>query len=244
MLRVDRKQLNGDRIVVVAENAADDANSSVLVSCGIGYRDCDIRIVHPQRCGLLAEDQVGEIWVNSSSVATAYLNQPQLTQATFNATTVGDDSGRHFLRTGDLGFIHQGQLFVTGRWKDLIITGGRNHYPQDIEFTVSRAGNAVSGWQVAAFAVEVDAEERLVVVMSCDPTATPLAPNALAAIVAQIKRSVTREHGISLYDLVVTKSRLPFTSSGKIQRKSCQQRYLHGDFDTIFTLLNDGVVND
>lgn len=240
-LLVDKNELNFDRISILEPDSDDLSNAATLVSSGIMYLDCDVRIVHPGVCKELDENQVGEIWVNSTSIASEYKNKTALSEETFRATIQGESQSKHFLRTGDLGFVHQDQLYVTGRSKDLIIIGGRNHYPQDIEFSVTRAHRALVGCQAAAFSIDFDSEEHLVVVLYINPQV--LEQIEMADIVPLIKRMIAREHGISLHNLMITSSRLPLTSSGKIQRRKSKQMYLYGGFDVVFELTKEGAIN-
>src|SRR5690606_21713603 len=132
---------------------------------GSGGKLLDQRIViaHPENMTSLPPDQIGEIWVSGPSVAQGYWNRPEETDRTFRAYLKDTGEGP-FLRTGDLGFIQDGELFVTGRLKDLIIIRGLNHYPQDIEATAERAHARVRPGNGAAFACEIDGVERLVLV--------------------------------------------------------------------------------
>ena len=141
-----------------------DTDSSLrLVSCGQPLPDQQILIVHPERLIQCKEGEVGEIWVTGASVAQGYWNQPEETQRTFNAYLTDTQEGP-FLRTGDLGFLIKGELFVTGRLKGLIIINGFNYYPQDIERTVEQSHPAIRPNCCAAFSVGIDGTERLIVV--------------------------------------------------------------------------------
>ncbi|HEU5348367.1 MAG TPA: fatty acyl-AMP ligase, partial [Ktedonobacterales bacterium] len=141
--------------------ATDPATARMLVGCGQTRLDQKIVIVNPDTMAPCAANEVGEIWVAGPSVAKGYWNQPELTQHAFEARLSGSGEGP-FLRTGDLGFLGDNDLFVTGRIKDLIIIRGRNYYPQDIELTVEQCHPAVRRDGSAAFAAEVDEQERLV----------------------------------------------------------------------------------
>jgi natural product biosynthesis luciferase-like monooxygenase protein len=148
--------------VVAAANYYKDAQK--IVGCGKTWLEQKIKIVNPKLLTECLPDQVGEIWVSSPSVAKGYWNQPEQTKQTFCAYLADNDEGP-FLRTGDLGFMQEGELFVTGRLKDTIIIRGCNHYPQDIELTVEQSHPAIRNPNcTAAFSVDVEGEERLVVV--------------------------------------------------------------------------------
>src|SRR6202167_6814721 len=143
-------------------------NVRTLVGSGHAVADTRIVIVNPQSLTACASDEVGEIWVSAPSVAQGYWSRPEETETTFHAYLAGTGEGP-FLRTGDLGFLGDGELFVTGRLKDLIIIGGRNLYPQEIELTVQQSHPAVRPACCAAFSVEVADEERLIVAAEVEP---------------------------------------------------------------------------
>ncbi|WP_198299707.1 non-ribosomal peptide synthetase [Tumebacillus avium] len=202
----------------------------LLVGCGSPERtDQRVLIVNPETFAVCAEDEVGEIWVSGPSVAQGYWEAPEKTEETFGARLAMGEGP--FLRTGDLGFLVEGELFVTGRLKDLIIIRGRNHYPQDVEFTVSEAHLAVPAGAVAAFSVEVDGEERLVVVTEVERAHRK---GNLAEVTASIRQGVAEHHELQTYGVVLIKpASIPKTSSGKIQRHACRQRFLDGTLDVL-----------
>ncbi|MGK7920745.1 MAG: fatty acyl-AMP ligase [Trichodesmium sp.] len=134
-----------------------------LVGCGQTLPDQQIKIVHPEKLTLCAEGEVGEIWVSGQSIAQGYWHKPEETKQTF-AAYLAEAPQEKFMRTGDLGFLKAEELFVTGRLKDVIIINGRNHYPQDIEWTVEQSHPLIRPGCIASFSVEVEGEERLVVV--------------------------------------------------------------------------------
>lgn len=238
MLKVDKDELNFDRISIVDSLPEEKANTITLVSSGITYQDCDTRIVCPNELRQLADNQVGEIWVSSVSVASGYKNQKALSVETFQASIKDCGQGKAFLRTGDLGFIHEQQLYITGRRKDLIIISGRNHYPQDIEFTAIKSHTDIAACQAAAFSVDAGNAECLVVMLYIN---TRIIDKIDLETVAQlVKRNIAKEHQISLYDLIITQTRLPLTTSGKIQRTKSRQMYLHGGYDVSYRMKNEG----
>lgn len=164
------------------------------------------------------EGVVGEIRVKGPNVARAYWRDPERSAEVF---TDG------WLRTGDLGVIHEGELYITGRVKDLIIVDGRNHYPQDIEVTVQDASDAIRRDHVAAFAVPGEETERLVVVAERSRRSTTDAD----VVASAVRAAVAKNHDLSVYDVVLTEAgAVPRTSSGKIARRACQQAYLEGAF--------------
>jgi acyl-CoA synthetase (AMP-forming)/AMP-acid ligase II len=236
MLIVDKNELNFDRVSVVDPVTQESTNTITLVSSGITYQDCDARIVCPNEFRQLADNQVGEVWISSASVASGYKNQKDLSIETFQATIKNCDQGKTFLRTGDLGFIHKQQLYIAGRRKDLIIISGRNHYPQDIESTAIKSHVDIAGCQAAAFSIDADNAECLVVMLYIN--ARLIKKIDLDIVIQSVKRSIAKEHQISLHDLIITQTRLPLTSSGKIQRAKSKQIYLHGDYDITYEMRN------
>ena len=192
-----------------------------LASCGRVVPQHQIRIVNPETCQPAAAGQVGEIWVAGPSVAQGYWRQPEQTQQVFQARIVGEETGP-WLRTGDLGFLQDNELFVTGRLKDLIIIDGKNYYPEDIEYTVQQAHPALLPDCGAAFTIDVDGHERLVVVQEVRRTRDL----DTDAVLAAIRAAVAHDHHVQLYVLLLLRSgQLPKTSSGKIQRHLCRAEF-------------------
>ncbi|MEB3325164.1 MAG: fatty acyl-AMP ligase, partial [Cyanobacteriota bacterium] len=161
--------LSDHRAEELEPNSPQPEASRALVASGPVVGEQRLVVVDPEREQLLEPGQIGEIWVSGTSVALGYRNQEELSTATFHAHLPGDPLA--YLRTGDLGFLHGGQLFVTGRLKDLIIIRGRNHYPQDIEATVASSHKALRAGFGGAFSIEKDGEERLVVVQEVERSA-------------------------------------------------------------------------
>jgi acyl-CoA synthetase (AMP-forming)/AMP-acid ligase II len=193
-----------------------------LVSCGTVDRSQRLEIVDPDTNTPVPPGQVGEIWVAGSSVAAGYWNRPEETAATFDGR-LSPQSEQRFLRTGDLGFVHGGEVFVTGRIKDLIIIGGRNHYPHDIELTAFKAHPALRSHGGAAFSVDSGGEERLVIVHELNPRDAKADPHE---IVAAIRRAVSEHHQLQVFAIALLKAGdLPRTSSGKIRRRLCGEKF-------------------
>ena len=185
------------------------------------------------RARSVADERVGEIWVSGTSVAAGYWRRPDVTDETFHARLDGDAAGEGpFLRTGDLGALRDGELFVAGRIKDLVIIRGRNYYPQDLEAASSAAHPALARAVAAAFSVEHDGEERVVIVQEVPRTgARALTAGDAGAIVAAIRASVVDEHDVDPWEiLLVPALSLPRTSSGKLQRAESRRRFLASDF--------------
>jgi acyl-CoA synthetase (AMP-forming)/AMP-acid ligase II/acyl carrier protein len=218
-----------DRQVIAVDSTL--AMTRRLVSCGQPKQDQNVIIVDPSALSQCDAAKVGEIWVSSASVAQGYWNQRSETERTFNAY-LSDTHAGPFLRTGDLGFIQEGELFVTGRLKELIIIRGRNHYPQDIEWTAQSSHAALRTGGGAAFSIEVDGVERLVVVQEVERSFV----RQLAAeeIFAAVRRAVSEHHHLQIYAIALLKpGSIPKTSSGKTQRTECRAWYLDGRLEPL-----------
>jgi acyl carrier protein len=217
--------------VVIVDDDAPDAKH--LVSVGNTWLDTKMAIVNPEtsqetftEC---KPDQVGEIWISGSSVAIGYWQNPEATKATFQAQL--SDRPEHWLRTGDLGFVRGGELFITGRLKDLLILWGRNHYPQDIELTVQNSHPSLRIDAGAAFSIEVNhqitIQESLVIVQEVERSA--LRNLDVDAIMSAIRQAVSEQHEISVFAIALIKpASISKTSSGKIQRHACREQFLAG----------------
>jgi acyl-CoA synthetase (AMP-forming)/AMP-acid ligase II len=169
------------------------------------------------------------VWVSGPSVAQGYWDRPEETAQTFRASLAETGEGP-FLRTGDLGFLHDGSLFITGRLKDVIIIRGRNHYPEDIEQTVRASHPALQTGMGAVFSVEVEGEERLVVVQEIQPGCRR--PLDHEAVIGDVREAVVRHHELEVYAVLLVKSSsIPRTSSGKIQRHACREGFLTRSLD-------------
>ncbi|HIQ21835.1 MAG TPA: hypothetical protein EYH34_11455 [Planctomycetes bacterium] len=208
----------------VEEVPPDDSDARRLVGCGRPVPGERVVIVDPRSRRPVAPGGVGEIWVQSPSVAQGYWNRPRQTERIFRARLAGEANG-HYLRTGDLGFFHEGQLFVAGRLKELIILGGRNFYPQDIELTVRNSHPALRSGSGAAFSCVMEGREQLVVVHECRGSSR----FRLEDVVAKIRRELATEYLLTPYAiLLIPGGTLPRTSSGKIRRRACRGMFLAG----------------
>jgi acyl transferase domain-containing protein/acyl-CoA synthetase (AMP-forming)/AMP-acid ligase II/acyl carrier protein/SAM-dependent methyltransferase len=208
--------------------ASDTADAQPLVSCGQPDRDCQVAIAHPQTLQPLSDGEIGEVWLSSPSVAKGYWQQPQATKETFRAF-LGSDLP--FLRTGDLGFLRNGELYITGRLKDLIIIRGRNYYPQDIEQTVEQAHPALQAGSGAVFSINLDDSEGLVVVQELKRTERKTPPEP---IIKAIRDRVAQVHDLQATAIaLVSPGRIPKTSSGKIQRRACRDSFLNHTLDVV-----------
>ncbi|GAB4146910.1 MAG: fatty acyl-AMP ligase [Candidatus Promineifilaceae bacterium] len=223
----------------VCLNGASSA-SYQLVGSGRTLSDQRIVIVNPETKRLCPPDQIGEIWVAGPSVAQGYWNRPEQTAETFRAF-LADSGDGPFLRTGDLGFLHGGELFVTGRLKDLIIVRGRNHYPQDIERTVENSHPVLRPGCTAAFAIDRDGEEQVVVVQEVNLKADV----DFAAVAQTIRQAVAAEHELQLYAVALIEPRtIPKTSSGKIQRHMCRQEFLDHKLKAVHIHVLETIASD
>jgi acyl-CoA synthetase (AMP-forming)/AMP-acid ligase II len=213
--------------------AAPGVKERELVGCGEIQPSVTVVITRPGTGEPCARDAVGEILVSSRSVGDGYWNQPLESERTFRARVRGHGE-RDFLRTGDLGFVFGGQLFVTGRLKDVVIIDGHNHYPHDIELTVSTSHPAIREGFCCALAVDAGDAERLVVLSEISARQLKGRDGGVDEVVTAVRRAVTAEHGIAVSDVVLLRlGTLPFTSSGKIQRAECRARYQSGNFDRL-----------
>lgn len=204
-----------------------------LVSCGNAWDDHHVVIVDPDTCEEVAENRVGEIWFTGPSNTQGYWNKPELNQETLNASVKGNNQNA-YLRTGDLGFMDNGELFVTGRLKDLIIINARNHYPQDIELTVANSHEVLSANATAAFSVDVDGKEKLVVVQELKRT--EMRQFDEDAVFSQIRQQIFEHHEVQVHDIVLIRpAQLLKTSSGKVRRRACREAYENNALDSIAT---------
>lgn len=215
--------------VVIAAKAQEDTRA--IVSVGKSWIDQKIVIADPEFLTVCPAGKVGEIWVSGTSVAGGYWNQLEQTKQTFHAYLVDTGEGA-FLRTGDLGFLHDGELFITGRIKDLIVIRGKNHYPQDIEITVEKSHPALRKNCGAAFTVEVNDEERLIVVQEVERSC--LRDLDVNDVVKNIRQAIFQQHELQVYAVVLLKTTsIPKSSSGKIQRHSCRVNFLDRKLDIV-----------
>ncbi len=216
------RQVTFDRDRLAAGFAVPAASGSTLVSCGrpAGQR---VRIVDPGTGEPAAPGEVGEIRVSGPNVGRGYWGRTA-SSGTFGLPPLDPDTGEGWLATGDLGVVFEGELYVTGRLKDLVVVDGRNHYPQDIEQTAEEHAG-VRPHSAAAFAIGTDDGEAAVIVLerAKDSSAD------VAELTAALRAAVSAGHGLGLHDVVVLRpGEVPRTSSGKISRARCRKSYLDG----------------
>jgi len=223
-LEADVEQLSHKRYV-----KAPSGRVRTLAGSGRGLPEEELRIVDPETRRSCPANQVGEIWVAGEHVAQGYWRRPEATADTFQAECDGE-IGHTYLRTGDLGLVVDGELYIVGRLKDLVIIRGRNYYPQDIEHTVQSSHPALKPGGCAAFSVLGADGEKLVVVQEIKREQR-LEADAID-VAASIRAAITQEHELSVSDLVLTlPGQLQKTSSGKIMRAAARKRYLEAGFE-------------
>ncbi len=212
------------------ENKIMDAGSAsephrALVSSGRCWPEARVRITNPHTFKAAPPDEIGEIWLSGACVAKGYWQKSEATTETFCAKQPDYDT-QSFLRTGDLGFVKNGFLFVTGRIKDLIIVNGVNHYPQDIEYTVQNSHASLRPGCGAAFSIEGDSGELLVIAQEIREEA---GLESCLEIIQAIRSAVKSNHDLPVHDIALLEpGTIPKTSSGKIQRRACRAEYLSG----------------
>ena len=202
-----------------------------MVSCGYTLLGEEFIIVDPETKTLCDGDQVGEIWTVGKGIGIGYWQREEQTENTFQAI-LADNPDQTYLRTGDLGFIKDGELYITGRIKDMMILWGRNHYPQHIEETVASCHPALRPNHGAAFSVEVRGEEQLVIAHEINRT--DLRNLNAEEVIGSIRLAVGEQNLANVFAVALLKTgSIPKTSSGKIQRSACQSMFLDGSLNTV-----------
>lgn len=226
VIYLDKTALTEDKVVVVP---SDHPNSKAVVSCGHTWLGDEIIIVNFDKTQ--CTDDVGEIWAAGAGIGKGYWQKEEQTANTFQAT-LADNSQRTYLRTGDLGFVRDGELYITGRLKDMMILWGRNHYPQHIEETVENCHPALRSNHGAAFSIEVGGEEQLVIAHEVERTA--LRQLNAEEVIGAIRLAVGEQNMANVFAVALLKTgSIPKTSSGKIQRRACQRMFLDGTLNTV-----------
>lgn len=231
ILMVDGAELERGRAIQVRGEATPDTR--VLVTCGQPARGTRVRIVNPDSLRVLPEDRVGELWISGSAVTQGYWRQERLTTELYRGYTSDTGEGP-FLRSGDLAFLHDGELVVCGRSKEVIIVRGRNLYPEDVELACRDADPALASTQVVAFGADTGDEERLVIVAAAPPG---IDDSELAGLATAIRRAIATGMAVDPYEVaIVPPGRIPQTRSGKPQRIACRDAYLAGQLAPLLAL--------
>ena len=253
----DAKQLENRRVTAVTNN---DGTGQTLVGCGATPPNQRLHIAHPETLIQCEPGQIGEIWIAGASVAHGYWEKPEQTATTFQAY-LRDSGDGPFLRTGDLGFIHNGELFITGRVKDLLIIRGRNLYPQDIELTVEQSASSIRKNACAVFSVEMNEQEQVVIVAEVErryrhQEQAQMIKNRrvedindaeqigfteelhrspdLHDAIRSIRQTIAEQHELQASAVVLIKAAsIPRTSSGKIRRRACRDAFLKQELDVL-----------
>ena len=233
----------------IVDARAQQQNVRTLAGSGHILQGTKVVIADPESLTACAPDEVGEIWVSGPSVTQGYWNRPEDSERSCRACLKDTGEGP-FLRTGDLGFMKDGELFVTGRLKDLIIISGRKLYPQDIELTVEQSHPALRPACSAAFSSDGAGEEHLIIAAEVEPRYQPAVrkspvgedrarptgrlPLDVEAVVRAIRRAVAEAHDVRVHTVVLVRAgRIPKTTSGKVQRHICQASFLKGTLEKL-----------
>jgi acyl transferase domain-containing protein/acyl-CoA synthetase (AMP-forming)/AMP-acid ligase II/SAM-dependent methyltransferase/acyl carrier protein len=216
------------------QRAKPDEAGRAMVGCGQPLPDLEVRIVDPATTRALPEGHIGEIWVSGPSVARGYWDRPEESEQTFQARCPSAPD-LPFLRTGDRGFFHEGELFVSGRSKDLLIVRGRNYYPHDLETAVLEACPELNGHAGAAFTVEDTSALQVVMVHE---VARDYKPGNGQLLLTRIRETIAELFDLEIHKLVLVKTgTMPRSSSGKTQCQECARRLQAGELSVIEELL-------
>lgn len=225
ILHVNSDALKKNIVQLVEKNDV----SKAIVSSGIPR--LDVKIVNPKSCIECKSFEVGEIWVSGQSVSSGYFENPITTKKTFNGIIKNDLEKKKYLCTGDLGFIYEGELYVTGRLKNLIIIDGLNYYPQDFEHTVNQSHELIRSGNVVAFGLPGVHTEHLAIVAEIQASTSE---NELAEIINSIKTNIFELHQIPVHIVaLLPKGTVPKTTSGKLQRGKCKEEFLNTTLKTV-----------
>jgi acyl-CoA synthetase (AMP-forming)/AMP-acid ligase II len=224
VLHLDESALKENRVVA-------HPHARPIVGCGRTWLDTEIAIVDPVTLTVAKPDQIGEIWVTGSSIGKGYWNLPEPTQQTFQGT-LASHPGKTFLRTGDLGFLQDRELYLTGRLKEILVFWGLNHYPQHLEHTAETCHPALRPNASAAFSIPIDGEEKLALALEVDRAHRHTLD--VPATVAAIRWAIFDQHFVDVVAIAFLKpGSIPKTSSGKIQRRVCQEKYLNQQLNLV-----------
>jgi acyl-CoA synthetase (AMP-forming)/AMP-acid ligase II/3-oxoacyl-[acyl-carrier-protein] synthase III/acyl carrier protein len=224
VIHVCPQKLRENRVEVTGRDG------QAFIACGLATPGTDVVIVDPETQRRCANDRVGEIWTCGPSVARGYWNRPELTEEMFGGGLHDSERGP-YLRTGDLGFIHAGQLYVTGRLKDVIVIRGQNHYSQDIERTAEGCSESLRSSAGAAFSVRVKDEERLVLVHEVERGQSDIDTDE---VMAEIASQISNNHELVPYAIVLVRPHsIPRTTSGKIKRTACRDDFQRDELKVV-----------
>jgi thioester reductase-like protein len=222
------KKLLQQRTLHIEDPHPGNNNQLSLMSCGRPLQGVEVRIVDPDTRSTLGEHRIGEIWTSGASTCSGYWNRPELSREVFGALRADDPDGRGHLRTGDLGFFHEGELYVCGRIKDIIIIRGVNYYPQDIEAIVERCSKGIRAGRTVAFDAGEDGSGLVVLIEVKDRVDLPDA--------AEIARAIRTQYYIEPHTIAFVPHRaIPKTTSGKLSRNRAKQEWQAGALRVIAT---------
>jgi hypothetical protein len=241
-LTVLKRELEVDgKVTLAPASTTDNVDVSRLVGCGYPDRQgVDVKIVDTESFQPVTEDVVGEIWIHSPSKAAGYFHKPDETKHDFHAVLAGEahTESMEYLRTGDLGFLHRGELFICGRLKDLIIVGGRNYYPQDIEGTAEASSDLVRLGCSAAFTIDTTRQggEEVALVMELkEVPAFKQVESVCVSLANQIRGAINQEHSLGITEIAFLQPRsVPKTSSGKIARAWCRKGFVADTLKVVY----------
>ena len=237
VLYADPKQFANSKIVEVNNT---NKSSISFVSCGSTLFDTQLVIVDPQTLEICHEDVIGEVWISGPTVAVGYWNNEEETERNFNAF-ISETGEGPFFRTGDLGFLNNNELFITGRIKDLIIIRGKNHYPGDIEFSIQDIIVELKFNSGAVFSIADNGTEKLVVVQELERSA--MRDTDFLALFSNIRKIISEDHELEIHEIILLRpGSIPMTSSGKIQRRQTKFDYLNGNLNIIESWQNDDLI--
>jgi malonyl CoA-acyl carrier protein transacylase len=230
---VDKSRLSSNKVLIREELTPE---SQVLVSNGCAPSGEEIQIVNPETKEICKENEIGEIWIKSASVGKGYWGKEEISRQQFMAATSCGKSP--FLRTGDLGFINDNELYITGRIKDLIIIRGRNYYPHDIEKAVNESHEYLNGLRCAAFSIDKNNLEKLVIIIEVRRKPQELGAEICSAIV----RKISENFNIGVHFIGFTAiGTIPVTTSGKLQRGKSRLNYLKNEFNFLYSFSEDDI---
>jgi acyl-CoA synthetase (AMP-forming)/AMP-acid ligase II len=237
-ISLSKHELEVNRTVVLKEDSGSSEDVSRLVGCGFpSHQNVDVRIVDRETSTELTEDKVGEIWVRSASKAAGYYNKPEETKEDFHGHLKGADTGDDgYLQTGDLGFMHNKELFICGRLKDLIIVGGRNYYPQDIEGTAEASSELLRPGCAAAFTIDPTQQDGEEVALILELKEVPRDSKAVCEpIIDAVRGAINQEHSLGISHIVLLKPKtVPKTTSGKIARAWCRKAFIDNSLEVVY----------